>query len=106
MEGGKQAHWSSRGEEGKRQRSQRQSIVAPGWRQRGAPAAAPPPPHKERQESHGQHKALLDLTPADEAPVLVHAAGQCNLLALLGAHRAGQLQLGQIVLDLLWVGNA
>lgn len=43
---------------------------------------------------------LLDLAPADEPPVLVHAAGQRNLLALLGAHRAGQLQLGQVMLDL------
>lgn len=43
---------------------------------------------------------LLDLAPADEPPVLVHAAGERDLLALLGADRAGQLQLGQIVLDL------
>ena len=43
---------------------------------------------------------LLYLPPADEPPVLLHAPAQRNLLPLLGAHRAGELQLGQVVLHL------
>lgn len=43
---------------------------------------------------------LLDLTPSNEAPVLLHAPTEGHLLALLGAHWGCELQLGQITLDL------
>ena len=44
--------------------------------------------------------ALLDLTPADETPVLLNTPAESNLFLLLCADRGGQLQLGQIMLDL------
>lgn len=42
---------------------------------------------------------LLDLSPANQSPMLLHSAGQGNLFLLLCAHRRRQLQLGQIMLD-------
>ena len=44
--------------------------------------------------------ALLDLTPADETPVLLNTSAEGNLFLLLCADRGGQLQFGQIMLDL------
>ena len=43
--------------------------------------------------------AALDLAPPDQAPVLLDAPAERDLLAVLGAHRAGELQLGEVVLD-------
>eukprot|EP00053_Salpingoeca_punica_P000980 m.31340 g.31340 ORF g.31340 m.31340 type:complete len:328 (+) comp10710_c0_seq1:216-1199(+) len=43
--------------------------------------------------------ALADLAPANEAPVLLHAPAQRNLLAVLCAHGLGEGDLGQIGLD-------
>ena len=43
---------------------------------------------------------LLDLAPTDEAPVLLDAPAERDLLALLRAHRRRQLQLRQVALHL------
>mmetsp|Transcript_236 Transcript_236/g.920 ORF Transcript_236/g.920 Transcript_236/m.920 type:complete len:280 (+) Transcript_236:142-981(+) len=46
-----------------------------------------------------QRDPRLNLPPPDEPPVLLDAAGQRHLLALLGAHRRRELQLGEVGLD-------
>lgn len=50
--------------------------------------------------SQRQLGARLDFAPANEAPVLLHSSAEGNLLALLGAHWRGELQLCQIPLHL------
>ncbi len=47
--------------------------------------------------------AVLDLTPANEPPVLLHTPAERDLLALLGAYGGRQLQLRQIALHLRMV---
>ena len=46
-----------------------------------------------------EHGAGLNLTPANQAPVLFNSSGERNLFANLGAHRRGELKLGEIPLD-------
>ena len=47
----------------------------------------------------GDLGAVLNGAPTDETPVLFDSSRDCNLLALFGAHRRGQLHLCQIVFD-------
>ena len=46
-----------------------------------------------------EHGAGLNLTPANQAPVLFNSSGQGNLFAHLCAHGRGELKLGEIPLD-------
>lgn len=56
--------------------------------------------HQERGAAALPCAHLLNLSPSNEPPVLLHPPGERNLLALLGAHRRRQLQLRQIALHL------
>ena len=53
----------------------------------------------ERARWNFEGRTSLDLAPSNEAPMLLDTAAQGNLLTLACAHRRGELELGEIVLN-------